>query len=866
MLEDNLQSFASPLQRPDGLHRHETLDVQLGSPVVTAFKEVASEKTRRTMLSGTEATHHHQSLDDIVDSKSVTSYATTVRDITGKGIDLPPPPRAADGDKDFECPYCFIICPARYGKGRPWRTHMLQDLQPYICTYSDCKTPEQLFRSRREWSDHESTHRKAWRCPEHPSAVFRSREGLSQHLCQVHADSFPEHQLDSIVKVGGTSTVDVRESCPICLVPADIVEGGLQNHIANHLERIASFSLPSSAAGDGSDGGSSAASRGGSATTGSSQDLGDGDSELSFGSESIEDKNDKSGQDSTDTQASLIAPISSRDQEVPGRHSLLSADSVGNLPDSSQNRLNILMASQPPIETDDEASFEKDLAANAQFPPDGEEHLAAMGPFRQYITSIPGFISYRVLPRSQWWRGYINFDSITSAAQALESFDYAQFPTTKIRQAPENASTLKFNLPMVDQSIQAPPQQKMLDNADLSSSIESDSEEELYSKAEKPRLDIPESQRPVLQLSEVPNLRALYGSRKLLQRDQSYAPHVAYNQIVSLCLYDITRLQVECIVNSANRSMSTRNGDSFSRYVHNSAGPELQEECKKFTHVTEGEARLTSGHDLPAKYIIHVARPQYSVSQRKALSKTNALTECYRNALKMAMVQGIKTVAFPCVGTGGCGWPSRAAARIALQEVRVFLDSYKSHPFERIVFCVYNAMDQKSYEELLPVFFPPTHRDLERAAMGDQSRDANSLALQLRDTFLQVESISIELVSFRDNVAEFPPSVLSDLAAIMMALSTLRTHFSSTGATLANLTTRAVSDLDLSCAVLQNACGSLGEIVEQAKATGSSIKRTHEVIWTEYNSHLTEYQGLNVQSLIELCRDFTQCLSGALTG
>jgi hypothetical protein len=94
------------------LQRNDTLEVNVPTTNSSPLHETVSEKTGKTLLSGTEATHHHQSLDDIVDSKSVTSYATTVRDLSGKGIELPPPPRAAMGDKDFECPYCFIICPS----------------------------------------------------------------------------------------------------------------------------------------------------------------------------------------------------------------------------------------------------------------------------------------------------------------------------------------------------------------------------------------------------------------------------------------------------------------------------------------------------------------------------------------------------------------------------------------------------------------------------------------------------------------------------------------------------------------------------------------------------------------------------------
>lgn len=94
------------------LQRNDTLEVNVPTTNGPLLHDAVSEKTGKTLLSGTEATHHHQSLDDIVDSKSVTSYATTVRDLSGKGIELPPPPRAAMSERDFECPYCFIICPS----------------------------------------------------------------------------------------------------------------------------------------------------------------------------------------------------------------------------------------------------------------------------------------------------------------------------------------------------------------------------------------------------------------------------------------------------------------------------------------------------------------------------------------------------------------------------------------------------------------------------------------------------------------------------------------------------------------------------------------------------------------------------------
>jgi hypothetical protein len=250
------------IDRPTLHQRNDTLEVLPDIPVMVTHQEAHSQKTGKTLLSGTEATQHHQSLDEIVDTKSVTSYAVTVKDLHGKGVELPPPPHAADGDKDFECPYCYIICPARYGRGRAWRTHLLQDLQPYICTYPECDSSEQLFRSRREWAEHEASHRKAWRCPEHPAAVYKTSTGLGEHFRREHADSFPESQLSAIVKVGETTTVDVRLKCPICSALAETEGlGDFHNHIANHLERIATFALPISTE-DESDGVSGVASRG----------------------------------------------------------------------------------------------------------------------------------------------------------------------------------------------------------------------------------------------------------------------------------------------------------------------------------------------------------------------------------------------------------------------------------------------------------------------------------------------------------------------------------------------------------------------------------------------------------------------------
>jgi hypothetical protein len=342
MIQEEQTYTADPgVDRPELPMRNDTLEVlpDVAIRVTSHDQEALSQRTGKTLLSGTEATQHHQSLDEIVDTKSVTSYAVTVKDLHGKGIELPPPPRTANGEKDFECPYCFIICPARYGRGRAWRTHLMQDLQPYLCTYSNCDSSEQLFRSRREWQEHEASHRKAWRCPEHPAAVYKSASRLEDHFRREHSDSFPESQLPAIVKVGETTTVDLRTQCPICSASADTEGlGDLHNHIANHLERLATFALPNLNEDD-SEGASSAASRGRTEST-YSQNMGP----LSLPSNTTDNSNAFDNHGGFKTMRKKQTEVNTVERQEATARATLSAEILNQLPDSSQNRLKTLFS------------------------------------------------------------------------------------------------------------------------------------------------------------------------------------------------------------------------------------------------------------------------------------------------------------------------------------------------------------------------------------------------------------------------------------------------------------------------------------------------------------------------------------------
>jgi len=155
---------------------------------------------------------------------------------------------------------------------------------------------------------------------------------------------------------------------------------------------------------------------------------------------------------------------------------------------------------------------------------------------------------------------------------------------------------------------------------------------------------------------------------------------------------DITKQQVDAIVNAANTSLL--GGGGVDGAIHRAAGPELLEETKKMGGCPTGEARVSKGYRLPAKWVIHTVGPVWKGGKK---NEENLLASCYKNSLQAAQDLGIKTIAFPSISTGAYGFPLERATEIALRETKNFLESNKT--LNRVVFVCFGEKALNTYRE-----------------------------------------------------------------------------------------------------------------------------------------------------------------------
>ena len=147
---------------------------------------------------------------------------------------------------------------------------------------------------------------------------------------------------------------------------------------------------------------------------------------------------------------------------------------------------------------------------------------------------------------------------------------------------------------------------------------------------------------------------------------------------------DITTLDVDAIVNAANTSLL--GGSGVDGAIHRAAGPELLQECRGLNGCETGEAKITKGHRLPARHIIHTVGPVY----RGAANDAKLLSQCYRNSLSIAHQHQLKSIAFPAISCGVYGYPIEQAAAIAVDTVCDELKNLED-AFEEVIFCCFSS-------------------------------------------------------------------------------------------------------------------------------------------------------------------------------
>jgi len=163
---------------------------------------------------------------------------------------------------------------------------------------------------------------------------------------------------------------------------------------------------------------------------------------------------------------------------------------------------------------------------------------------------------------------------------------------------------------------------------------------------------------------------------------------------IKIVLGDITKIETDAIVNAANKTLL--GGGGVDGAIHRAAGPELLEECRGLNGCETGQAKITKGYKLPAKYVIHTVGPIWDGGGH---DEDRLLASCYRNSLRLAVEHGIKTIAFPSISTGAYRFPLERAAKIAITEIAGFLK--ENDGIDNVTMVCFDMKTMEVYEKAL---------------------------------------------------------------------------------------------------------------------------------------------------------------------
>jgi len=165
---------------------------------------------------------------------------------------------------------------------------------------------------------------------------------------------------------------------------------------------------------------------------------------------------------------------------------------------------------------------------------------------------------------------------------------------------------------------------------------------------------------------------------------------------IQLIQGDITKLEIDAIVNAANNSLL--GGGGVDGAIHMAAGPELMDECRSLKGCLTGEAKMTKGYKLAARFVIHTVGPVWRGGSNK---EEKLLASCYLNCLEIAEKNGFNSIAFPNISTGVYGFPKDKAAQIAISEIKLFIE-HSSH-IKKVIFVCFDLENYEIYKNILKI-------------------------------------------------------------------------------------------------------------------------------------------------------------------